>query len=444
MRKAVSGLPCAFWWLWTSILVTRLGSFVAPFLVLYLTTERGWSASSAGGVAALYGAGGAAASLAGGVLADRVGRHTVLLVTQPVAAGLTAALGFADQPALIAVLACAVGAAGNASRPVVQTVLADVVAPADQARAFSLYYWALNIGFAVASASAGFLASYGYRWLFLAEALTLLLSTFVISARLPETRTAPAQIGEPGADRQSGGLRTVLRDRPFLAVVGLAFALVVVFQQASVGLPIAMHRDGLTAAQYGLVISVNGLLIVGLQLPLGRALHGSHPRRPLILAALLCGWGFGLAAFAGGAAVYAVSVVVWTLGELVHAPLNMQLVARHSPGHARGRYQGVYTMAWSTATITAPLAGGTVIDRFGPDALWAACAAAGTCAAVGYWALLSEPDRHRPASSRGSTGRQRLQPALSRLDPAKRDSGSHPVVTDNDDRQACNPPGSKR
>ncbi|MFC5667789.1 MDR family MFS transporter [Kitasatospora misakiensis] len=404
MRSAVSGLPRAFWWLWTSILITRLGSFLAPFLVLYLTTERGYSVSFAGVVAALYGVGGAAASLLGGVLADRVGRRAVLLITQPVAAGLTAALGFADRPALIAVLACAVGAASNTSRPVVQTILADVVPPADRVRAFSLYYWALNIGFAVASASAGFLAVYGYRWLFIAEALTMLLSTFVISARLPETRTEPANTGEPGADRHTTGLRTVLRDRPFLAVVGLAFALVVVFQQASVGLPIAMHRDGLTAAQYGLVISVNGLLIVGLQLPLGRALQGPHPRRPLILAALLCGWGFGLGAFAGGAAVYAVSVVIWTLGELLHAPLNMQLVARHSPSHARGRYQGVYAMAWSTANITAPLAGGTVIDRFGPDALWAACAAVGTCVAVGYWALLREPDRHRPASSPSTTG----------------------------------------
>ncbi|MEU0250831.1 hypothetical protein ABZ192_42405 [Streptomyces sp. NPDC006235] len=50
-----------------------LGSFAAPFLVLYLTAERGYTASFAGVVAALFGAGGAVASLVGGVLADRVG-----------------------------------------------------------------------------------------------------------------------------------------------------------------------------------------------------------------------------------------------------------------------------------------------------------------------------------------------------------------------------------
>ncbi|MFE7767722.1 MFS transporter [Streptomyces sp. NPDC057438] len=98
MRQAASGLPRPFWWLWASILIGRLGSFVAPFLILYLTAERGYSASFAGLVAALFGAGGAAASVVGGMLADRVGRRTILLVAQVTAAGLTAALGFADQP----------------------------------------------------------------------------------------------------------------------------------------------------------------------------------------------------------------------------------------------------------------------------------------------------------------------------------------------------------
>ncbi|MGP4013800.1 hypothetical protein [Streptomyces sp. 4N124] len=48
MRQAASALPRPFWWLWASILIGRLGSFVDPFLVLYLTAERGYSASFAG------------------------------------------------------------------------------------------------------------------------------------------------------------------------------------------------------------------------------------------------------------------------------------------------------------------------------------------------------------------------------------------------------------
>ncbi|MEV7028488.1 MFS transporter, partial [Kitasatospora sp. NPDC093558] len=48
------GLPAAFWWLWVSTLVNRLGTFAVPFLTLYLTMERGRSAAFAGLVAAAF------------------------------------------------------------------------------------------------------------------------------------------------------------------------------------------------------------------------------------------------------------------------------------------------------------------------------------------------------------------------------------------------------
>lgn len=74
-HESVSGLPRQFWWLWTSTLINRLGGFVLTFMALYLTTERHFSASYAGLVAALIGLGGMIASLLGGVLADRIGRR---------------------------------------------------------------------------------------------------------------------------------------------------------------------------------------------------------------------------------------------------------------------------------------------------------------------------------------------------------------------------------
>lgn len=32
VRESVSGLPRAFWWLWTSTLINRLGAFVATLV----------------------------------------------------------------------------------------------------------------------------------------------------------------------------------------------------------------------------------------------------------------------------------------------------------------------------------------------------------------------------------------------------------------------------
>lgn len=116
VRRSVSGLPREFWWLWTSTLVNRLGGFVATFMALYLTLERGHSASYAGLVAALHGLGGVISSLVAGVLTDRLGRRPTMLIAQVSTALSVALLGFMTHPVAIAAVAFLVGASMNASR----------------------------------------------------------------------------------------------------------------------------------------------------------------------------------------------------------------------------------------------------------------------------------------------------------------------------------------
>lgn len=394
-RETFSGLPREFWWLWTSTLVNRLGAFVATFMALYLTLDRGYSASYAGLVAALHGLGGVVSSLAGGVMADRLGRRPTLLVAQASTAVSVAALGFVRDPVAIAAVAFLVGMASNASRPAVQAMMADIVRPEDRVRAFSLNYWAINLGFAVSSVAAGFIAEVSYLAGFLVEAGMTMACAILVFVKLPESRPGPdhrkdhgSKHGSTGADVQDVRLWTVLRDGRFMGVVGMSFLVALVFQQASVGLPVAMGRDGFTPADYGMVIAVNGVLIVALQIPVTRLIEHRDPGRLLIVSALLTGYGFGLTAFAGSVGALALTVCVWTLGEMIAAPTQTGLVVRLSPVHGRGRYQGVYTLSWSLAALVAPLMSGAVIDRLGAQWLWGMCAAIGTVAAIGYGVLM--------------------------------------------------------
>ncbi|MFE0878826.1 MDR family MFS transporter [Streptomyces smyrnaeus] len=388
--RSVGGLPRQFWWLWTSTLVNRLGAFVATFLALYLTVERGYSASYAGLVGALYGLGGVVSSIGAGVLTDRIGRRPTLLVAQLSTALSVAALGLVTHPVAIAAVACLVGMATNASRPAVQAMMADIVRPEDRVRAFSLNYWAINLGFAVSSTSAGLIAQYSYHLLFFGEAAMVLATALLTFWKLAESRPTaePERETRPGRDADIS-MWTVLRDSRFMVVVALNLLLATLIQQAFVSLPISMGQQGLNSTDFGTVIAVNGVLIVLLQLPLTRFIEHRDPAKLLIISALLTGYGFGLNAFAGSsAAFYAFAVVVWTLGEMINSPTQMGLVVRLSPTHGRGRYQGMYTLSWSVANLGAPLLGGTVIDHYGADTLWAASAAIGTLAALGYGLLL--------------------------------------------------------
>jgi len=411
VRESVGGLPATFWWLWTSTLVNRLGGFVVTFLALYLTIDRGFSPAFAGLVASLYGLGGSVASVAGGVLADRIGRRPTLLAAQSATAAATLVLGLVHPAWAIAATAAVLGFTSNASRPAVSAIMADLVPVTDRVRAFSLNYWAINIGFAFSAAAAGLIAAHGFLLLFVGDAATTLLCALVVFARVPETRpqvvptgaatgtTTGAAGGPAGGGLSAGpriGLTAVLRDPAFMALVGLTFLLACVASQGSVALPIVMGRAGYSPTDYGLVVSLNGLLIVLLQIPITRIVAGRNRALMLAIAALCTGFGFGLTAFASTAWFYALTVTVWTAGEMLSVPANMALVAELSPTHARGRYQGVYSLAWSGASFLAPMTAGFLLAASGGDAVWLCCTVLGAVAAIGYVWLL----RERPAAAR--------------------------------------------
>ncbi|KDN78657.1 transporter [Streptomyces olindensis] len=412
VRETVSGLPREFWWLWTSTLVNRLGAFVATFMALYLTLDRGYSATYAGLVAALHGLGGVISSLGGGVMTDRLGRRPTLLIAQASTAVSVALLGFVRDPVAIAGVAFLVGMASNASRPAVQAMMADIVRPEDRIRAFSLNYWAINLGFAISSMAAGFIAEASYLAGFLIEAAMTMACAILVFLRLPESR--PDETVETATARSDDAvsLGTVLRDGRFMSVVGLSFLVALIFQQGSVGLPVAMGEAGFTPAEYGMAIAVNGVLIVVLQIPVTRFIEHRDPRRLLVVSSILAGYGFGLTAFAGSVGVIALTVCVWTLAEIVNAPTQTGLVVRLSPLHGRGRYQGMYTMSWAVAGLVAPLLSGFVIDRFGAEWLWASCAVVGTVAGLGYGALMRRVPEEKAAAAGEPEVGVRAQPEV--------------------------------
>ncbi|MEU9150189.1 MFS transporter [Streptomyces sp. NPDC048417] len=408
VRETVAGLPREFWWLWTSTLVNRLGAFVATFMALYLTLDRGYSASYAGLVASLHGLGGVVSALAGGVMADRLGRRPTLLLAQGSTAGAVALLGFVQDPVAIAGVAFLVGMASNASRPAVQAMMADIVRPEDRVRAFSLNYWAINLGFAVSSMGAGFIAQVSYRAGFLIEAGMTAVCAVLVFAKLPESR--PERTAKEGnAKDDAVSLGTVVRDGRYMAVVGLSFLVALIFQQGSVGLPVAMGEAGFSPADYGMAIAVNGVLIVVLQIPVTRVIEHRDPRSLLIVSSLLAGYGFGLTAFAGSVGVFALTVCVWTLAEIVNAPTQTGLVVRLSPVHGRGRYQGMYSLSWSAAALIAPLMSGVVIDRFGARWLWGVCAVVGTAAAFGYGLLMRRLPEERGPEERAPVAKDAVE-----------------------------------
>jgi MFS family permease len=126
----------------------------------------------------------------------------------------------------------------------------------------------------------------------------------------------------------------------------------------------------------------------------------------LAVASLLLGVGFGMNAWIGSAPGYAVSIAVWTLGEILFAPAATSLVADLAPANMRGGYQGAFAMAFTSAFAAAPAVGGYVIAHAGARWLWIGCLATGVAVSAGFLTVGCAADRERGSSNfrRGSRG----------------------------------------
>jgi len=386
------GLPTQFWFLWTGTLINRLGAFIILYLALYLTGERGLSPAFAGLVVGLYSGGGALGVVLGGILADRWGRRPTLVTALFTAAALMVALSAAREPLMIAVCASAVGFSSEAIRPALGAMIVDVVPATDRTRAFALHYWAINIGFAGSALIGGLAAQVDFRLLFLLDAATTAAFGVVAMLFLRESRPVLAE----GSAPSTAGLSVVLRDRVYLAFLGCILAAALVFSQPTLALPISMSRDGLSPSMFGLVLSVNGLMIVAGQLFVPKLIGNRRPSRVIALASVITGVGFGATALADTAPLYAFTVIVWTVGEMLGSPSSATLLAELSPVAHRGRYQGMFSLAFQIAGFSAPIIGGLVQQHSGDAPLWIGCLVVCLAAAAAHLAL--EPGRRRRAA----------------------------------------------
>ncbi|MEU8223936.1 MFS transporter [Kribbella sp. NPDC048915] len=389
-------LPRAFWALWVCQLVNRLGSFVQPFLVLYLTHDRQLSAGTAGAVAAAVGAGTVSAQLVGGFLSDRVGRRLTMLICFFGTGAALVMLGSARQMALIWVTAFLVGLLGDLFRPAVQATVADLLQPAERVRAYGLLFWAINLGFSVSTVSAGVLASFGYGLLFWVNAATSVIAGMVIWTMVPESRPVPET---DAAGRAL--LPVVARDTVFLLMILLQVGYATIYMQGYSTLPLAMSGDGLSSRTYGLVIALNGVVIVLAQPFLGRWM--ARRDRPKLLASsmLIVGLGFGVGAVVHSWWGYALSVVVWTLGEIGFAAVIGAVFADLAPIDLRGRYLGLSGMSFGIGTVVGPLAGTNALEHLGPTVTWLGCAVLGVAIFLGQYALA--PALHARAAANEAT-----------------------------------------
>ncbi len=164
-------LPRSFWVLFAGTFINRFGTFVWPFLTIYLT-HRGHSPTDAGWAISGFGAGAILGSALGGWLSDHIGRrNTIIFGTFSSSAAMMLLYQASSMPAIIA---CSVltGMMSGAYSPAASALIVDIVPNELRVRAYSAFRLAANAGFACGTSLGGLLASHSTFWLFAGDALT--------------------------------------------------------------------------------------------------------------------------------------------------------------------------------------------------------------------------------------------------------------------------------
>jgi MFS family permease len=388
--KDLAGLPRESWLIALATLVNRAGTMVMPFLVLYLTRDRGLAPSRAGLAISVYGL----VALLWAPLVGRFGDAWGQL--RVVKASL-----FSTSAVLLAIpllhsygaLLCGLVVLALVAEPVRTATMALVshLAPTERRRqAFALNRLAVNLGMSIGPTLGGFLADVSFRSLFWVDAATSFLAgvvLVVVPFRGPQHFHDPAALPSGSA----------LRDRKLLyALLAFLPVLLVFFQHVST-MPLFLVEDlGFRASVFGGLFTINTLIIVFSEVRVN-TLTGHWPfARSLATGAFLATVGFSAMAFARSLPAVVGTVLVWTAGEMILFPSAAAYFSEISPPSRRGEYLGYYTMVFGIAFTAGPWLGTVVLEQWGAVVLWALCFPVGC---VSVWALARVSGREQAAVS---------------------------------------------
>ncbi len=361
-------LPREAWLLFWTNLVNRAGLMVLPFLILYLTTEKGLSPARAGVVLSVYGLTSVAGGPLAGRLADKIGSLPIMRASLAMTGVLLFAYPFAETfPQLIAVTVLW-SLMDVSFRPASLKLMTESVEPAHRKSAFALVRLAINLGMSIGPAVGGLLAAISFRAIFIVDAITSISAAAILFFfRSPR---AAGQSAAAGTEAHMSA-KSVITDMPFLIFLFGVFLSSVVFFQHEGALPLFLVRTlGESPAFFGMLFTINTLLIVAFEIPLNSVTANWSYARSMGLGSALITIGFGALAFATSPVLVIVTVLFWTFGEMLLFPSMSAYLGDVAPAASRGVYMGAFTTSTQLGFALGTSFGAYMFAKVGVPSIW--------------------------------------------------------------------------
>ncbi len=378
--KSYTNLPRNVYILFVADIINSAGSFVYPFLAMFLSIKLGYSEYFSGLFLTMVIIAEGLGKLMGGKLADWIGRKIVIIILSALGAAIYILIAFLEESMAIPYLIMLAGFLKSGAFPAINALIIDSTTKKNRNDAFSLQYLGHNIGFAVGPLAAGFLFTDHIDLIFLIDALTTLAALVPIIFFVKETLPVKTEHSRDDADisagekAETGNVIKIFLKKPIL--FGFAFISIIfsfVYSQASFSLPLYLedlfNNNG--PKFYGILMTTNAVIVILMTILLIAAIKKINPIINISLAGILFAFGFGILFYAEFFYIFIISTVIWTFGEIINSVSSNVLIANYSPITHRGRFNAIIFFISGAGFALGPLLTGLFIEYNGIKNVWA-------------------------------------------------------------------------
>lgn len=324
--------------------VTAMGSLVWPMLTLILKSKLGFDAEQVALWFLVFSILQLPFSLLGGRMTDAYNKRNLILVFDLISVTLYLLTAMLPLNTVSLVIYFAGSLFQSMEWPAYDALIADLTSNHDREKAYSLEYLASNLGVVFAPTLGGLLFN-NFLWLsFVISGLAVLSSTVLIFLYIPKNMERETVTNTYEA-QAAGTVIQVLKTRKVLLLyIVICCISAIIYAQFNYLLPIQMDEVFFTqgAVFFGMLTSINGFVVICCtplltQLTLKWADLDRIRLGTLLEILGICSYFF----YQKHLVLYILSMVVFTLGEILNTLGSSPYISKRIPATHRGRFVSV-------------------------------------------------------------------------------------------------------
>ncbi|MBC8080111.1 MAG: MFS transporter [Gorillibacterium sp.] len=382
-----------------TVLARAASSMSLPFLAIYLAKYSDAGIVTNSLIIGASSLAGTVGGFIGGTISDRMGRKNVMLIALFCWSAVFVGFGLARVPMVFVLLNVVNGLCRSFFEPVSQALMADLTEKEKRFQVFSMRYFAINVGVAVGPLAGAYFSTRNSSLAFILTGVIYLLYALVLVVLL--ARFGINRI-EGGANRDNtfgkawGIIRRDVKFRYYLCGGTLG---AISYSQMNVTLPQYLNGEFANGVHlFAIMISLNAITVILFQLPLSLWAGKRRPVTSITAGSIFFALGNLGYAFSHDKWAFLLSMLVFTLGEILSFPAGNLLIDEIAPDGMRGTYFGAQTFQ-NIGFFLGPLLGGILLVQVGGTLLFVTLSVLSLSGIWFYWA----GDRYRPDKVTGAS-----------------------------------------